>query len=172
MSGCSRVARIFDPACLVVLVIPTIALLLGCGESLTGPGVSLPAPSQLRITHMSFERVTLTWLDNSLDEDGFIIWQSLYKQGGYQEVARVDRDVTSLIISDLADTSEYYFRASAFNSSGSSRRSNAAHKTVYRSVVGDTLGDYQAVDQFGNVARISDFKGKVICIYFSELEHG
>ena len=156
----------------VRLVSFAMFFLAGCSSRVADPDFTLPAPSNLQIVASGSESVTLGWFDNSEDESDFIIWQSLYQKRGYQEVAQIDCDMTAATITGLADTLEYYFRVSAFNESGGSRQSNIAHRSIRRFTVGDPLTDYRGMDQDYSDFHLYDYRGKVLFIYFAELEEG
>jgi hypothetical protein len=172
MKGSFATTLCFNRYSAVHLAIPVLVLLAGCSDRVAGPDYALPAPSRLQIVASNPESVSLDWLDNSEDESGFIVWQSLYRNRGYREAALVDRDVTSVTINGLSDTLEYYFRTSAYNEAGNSRKSNSVLKSIRRFALGDTLTDYLAIDHNYQDVHLYDFKGKVIFIYFAEQEEG
>ncbi len=72
-------------------------------------------PSDLSIEAVSSSQVKLTWKDNSNNESGFKIERlnpsSLY----YEEIARVDVNVTSYYDSGLTPGTYYYYRIRAFD---------------------------------------------------------
>jgi hypothetical protein len=171
MKGSSTNRLGFSLACILSLVVPAIALMAGCAEKVTGPD-GPAAPSYLQITGSTDESVTLNWIDNSDDEEGFKIWQSLTKDRGYRDISRVDPDVTSVTVTGLADSISYYFRTSAYNESGNSRLSNTVRKKSRTLTVGDTLIDYVGIDQYSQDVSLHSYKGKILFLYFAELEEG
>jgi len=79
------------------------------------------APSDLTATNIAPYSLTLNWLDNSSNEDGFNI--QVATDSGFttnvQDFA-VGTDVTSLDIITLAPATMYYFQVNAFNGTGTS----------------------------------------------------
>jgi hypothetical protein len=69
---------------------------------------------------------TLTWNDNSWNEDGFIVQKTISGNctDGWYEVARVGIDVTSW--TDETSQAGDCYRVSAFNSDGESGYTNTA----------------------------------------------
>ena len=71
------------------------------------------------------EAVTLSWTDNSDDEEGFTIWRAATKIGPYQVLAIVGPDETTFSLNNDLDLSRaHFFRISAWNERGESRPSN------------------------------------------------
>ncbi|HWP22578.1 MAG TPA: fibronectin type III domain-containing protein [Candidatus Binatia bacterium] len=64
--------------------------------------------------------LTLTWTDNSSNEDGFNIERKTGTAGTYASIATVGANITSYSDSNLADSTTYCYRVNAFNSAGSS----------------------------------------------------
>lgn len=77
------------------------------------------APSELKATAVSPSQATLSWKDNSDDEQYFKIERK--KQGGsYATVGTVYRNITSYVDTGLDKNTKYYYRVGAYNGSGSS----------------------------------------------------
>jgi hypothetical protein len=76
----------------------------------------------------SANQVTLTWQDNSANEDAFHVEQLI--GGIFQEVGTTGANVTSAAIGNLAPSTSYSFRVRAFNASGASAYSNTATATT------------------------------------------
>lgn len=88
--------------------------------------LELPAaPSHLSASTVSDEEVELIWFDNSGDEDGFRI-ERRPEGGGYVEIGRVDRDMTSYSDRNLEGETCYMYRVRAYNNHGNSAYSNEA----------------------------------------------
>lgn len=68
--------------------------------------------------------LTLTWNDNSSDEDGFIIERSSDAGNTYQQVGTVGRNVTYFVDQTISTEVMYRYRVYAFNSFGASNPSN------------------------------------------------
>ncbi len=81
-------------------------------------GQELPSsPSGLRVEDASPREITITWADNSDDEDGFRI----YRNGS--RIATVDPDVTSYTDTGLDPGKDYSYQVAAYNSAGESSMS-------------------------------------------------
>lgn len=99
-------------------------------------GVQVPpeAPTQLQavLSPSSNTTISLTWVDASINEDGFSIerTQSVDCSSGFAEIARVGTDVVSYDDPGLALTTFYCYRIAAFNGAGSSAFSNTAGATT------------------------------------------
>jgi len=74
--------------------------------------------------------LTLTWNDNSSDEDGFIIERSSDAGNTYQQVGTVGRNVTYFIDQTISTEVMYRYRVYAFNSFGASNPSNISDQFV------------------------------------------
>lgn len=94
------------------------------------PGVPV-APSGLQVTSQPYLAsgtywVNLSWVDNSNDETGFKVQQSINSTTNYQTVVNTAVNSTSISISigpnPVAGT--YYYKVTAENASGSSQPSN------------------------------------------------
>ena len=87
------------------------------------------APSDLTATVTSESRIELTWEDNSYNETGFKIERK--KSGGsYTRIDTVDEDTTSLTDTGLTADTRYYYRVSAYNSTGDSPYSRETSVTT------------------------------------------
>ena len=90
---------------------------------------SLPyGPTGLTADVVSSGQINLSWTDNAVDEDGFIIEQKT--TGSFTSVATVDANVTSINITGLSELTEYTYRVMAFNISGFSGYSNEISATT------------------------------------------
>lgn len=77
------------------------------------------APSNLSLEVTAGDQVTLTWHDNSGNEDGFRIEQQT-GVGGFAEVATAAANATSKAVSGLSAGVQYAFRVRAYNLGGNS----------------------------------------------------
>ena len=88
------------------------------------------APTNLEARPVSQMSVALQWVDNSLDELGFVIEVSRSPESGFQPRDSTREDVTSTIVGGLSSQTTYYFRVYAYNDSGNSPYSNIASATT------------------------------------------
>ncbi len=82
------------------------------------------APSGLDVNAIDPYSISITWTDNSGNENGFALERSFERVFRYQVIATLDEDVTSYDDTDLDDEVNYYYRVSAFNDNGWSEYSN------------------------------------------------
>lgn len=87
------------------------------------------APSELT-TSVSGAVVTLSWRDNSTNETGFRIHASEDNRFTSIDVFEVGANVRTLELTDNTPPSRLFFRAFAFNASGTSAASNVASATT------------------------------------------
>jgi PKD repeat protein len=95
-----------------------------------GPKLTAPiAPSNLRATAVSSSRITLTWQDNSDNEQGFKIERRV-EGGSYSQIATVEANTQSYSDSGLSSEATYCYRVRAYNSAGDSPFSDEACATT------------------------------------------
>jgi hypothetical protein len=76
-------------------------------------------------------QLTLTWTDNSNNENGFIVERANGTTNlVFTEVARVGSNVTSYVDANLPANTTYTYRVAAYNNAGNSLYSNAASGTT------------------------------------------
>jgi hypothetical protein len=122
----NRLRQLGTIAALILLIAAA-----GCGGGGGGgtePGTAPAAPTNLIATANSPISVTLQWIDESTDEDGFKIEQQA--PGGWMQIAQLGTDVTTTTITGLAPNTPYAFRARAYNADGNSAYSNTANVTT------------------------------------------
>lgn len=76
--------------------------------------VPLEAPSQLTAATVSWDKISLTWMDNSESETSFRIERSLDGETGWQQIAIVDSNLTTYTDTGLSELTSYYYRVRAF----------------------------------------------------------
>jgi hypothetical protein len=100
------------------------------------------APRDLSALQVSETEIELNWVDTSVDEEGFTI-ERREKNGGFQEIARVEPNTTRYSDTDLAGESPYTYRVKAHNHYGNSGYSNeatAAHSGGGSNLAGGSSG--------------------------------
>src|SRR5262245_16837974 len=75
-------------------------------------------------------QLTLTWADNSANENGFAIQRKLGTNGTYAQIATVGINTTSYVDTGLTTGASYCYKIDAFNSAGTSPFSNESCATV------------------------------------------
>lgn len=89
------------------------------------PSSQVPAgPINLRIVQPGPSAATLSWVDKSTNEDGFMVEVKAGHSASFQTFSTVKKDVTQLSIKGLKPGAEYAFRVRAFNTKGQSKASN------------------------------------------------
>lgn len=84
------------------------------------------APSSLAVTSGGKGSASLSWADNSSNEESFAIECSTTMSGGYIQVATVAANVRSYTDNTLFRKTTYFYRVRAANSGGKSGYSNVA----------------------------------------------
>jgi hypothetical protein len=83
-------------------------------------GTPPATPSDLTGTTDRYDRIDLTWSDNSDDELGFVIQRRIKAEEGeeeddYRQIVQVGTDVTSFTDEGLEDSTTYEYRIYSFN---------------------------------------------------------
>jgi len=86
----------------------------------TPPGTAPAAPTNLNAVAGGFDRITLSWTDNSSNETGFEIARSISKTGPFGVVFTTGAGVNSYIDSGLTANTRYYYRLRAIGTAGES----------------------------------------------------
>jgi hypothetical protein len=86
-------------------------------------------------------QLTLTWLDNSNNEDGFKIERAATALGPWTQIAQLPPSITSYQDAGLIATWIYYYRIRAYNAVGDSAYSNVASGSPPCPGATDTVGD-------------------------------
>lgn len=113
----------------VILFAAVISALIlnSCGGAGTDPDSALypPAlPTDLVVSDIDTETVTIQWTDNADNESGYEVERSV-NGGDYEPVAVTGADETEFS-EGLADTDYHTYRVHAYNSAGDSDYSNEA----------------------------------------------
>jgi titin len=87
------------------------------------------APTGLSAAAASSSEISLTWTDNSDNEDGFKIERKT-SGGTFAEVATVLTDTTIYSDTTVSPETTYYYRIRAYNTTGDSAYSDEAHATT------------------------------------------
>ena len=109
------------------------SLLLGVVLFVTPATIQADAPappSSLSATPVSQAQISLSWTDNSSDEDGFKIEQSPDGTSGWTQVDTVGANASTYYDYGLTCNTTYYYRVRAYNADGDSGYSNSASATT------------------------------------------
>lgn len=87
-------------------------------------------PSNLFTTAISIIQIDLSWTDNSYGETGFKIERKTGTAGTYSQIAIVTADTESYSDIALIESTAYYYRVRAYNSSSNSSYSNETNATT------------------------------------------
>lgn len=117
-------------------------LLIGCkDEDDPIPMPELSAPSSLTADNAAEGQITLSWADNSEDEDGFKIERSTSMDSGFAEIGSVAANITTYTDTDVEPETEYFYRVRAFMDIENSAYSNVVSSTTGAEVVSFGSGD-------------------------------
>ncbi len=100
-------------------------------HSATPPPSALVEPSNLSAVAVSTRQINLKWNDNSQNEDGFKIEQSV-DGTNFREIGTVGANITAFSSTGLVRNRNYYFRVRAYNASGFSGYSNTVRVRTLR----------------------------------------
>ncbi len=91
-------------------------------EDITVPVSALPnAPTNLNATAASYERINLSWTDNSNNETGFEVLRSVNEFGPFLPIGITDANVTTFADTiNIEASTTYWYRVRSVNNSGGS----------------------------------------------------
>ncbi len=93
-------------------------------------GTPPDAPSDLSAVENSYDKIDLSWTDNSGDESGFRIERRQDTEEPYTRIATVDADATTYTDIGLVDNTTYHYRVQAFNEAADSDYAVSAEATT------------------------------------------
>jgi lysophospholipase L1-like esterase len=97
----------------------------------TGLAGTLPnAPTALNAVAASSTSISLTWQDNSTNENGFEIYHSTTSGSGYTLLTTTGANVTTYTHTGLTASSAHYYQVRAINGQGNSEFTNEASATT------------------------------------------
>jgi len=103
--------------CVVLLL---LSLPIACETDQSTPDKPVPAsPIDLMLNSVSDVEVSLSWTDNSTNEDGFVIERKVGNEG-FKEYADTERDEASFSDGPVQANTQYSYRVYAYNSGGKS----------------------------------------------------
>lgn len=90
----------------------------------------LIAPGGLSAVVSSWSKISLTWQDNSNNEDGFKLERKMGEGGTYSQIVIVSANAEDYSNTGLDPGTTYYYRVRAYNPTGDSNYSNEASTTT------------------------------------------
>ncbi|ACU61166.1 fibronectin type III domain-containing protein [Chitinophaga pinensis] len=93
------------------------------GDTLTMPGNAPTAPVIFGATAPAFNKVNLSWTDNSNNETGFELYRSATATGTYSVIGKTNANATSLVDNTVAANTRYYYKVRAIGQFGESAQS-------------------------------------------------
>jgi hypothetical protein len=100
------------------------------GFDIGAPAAGISAPTGLVATVVSYNRIDLSWFDNSDNETGFKVERKVGAVGVWGTLARLGSNATTYANADLIPATVYYYRVLATNATEESANSNEANGTT------------------------------------------
>ncbi len=88
------------------------------------------APSGLNSEFISLSRLSLNWIDNSNNEDEFVIERSQNNNVNFIEIGRVNEGITQFDDISATEVDNYFYRVKAINTGGESDYSNESFLSI------------------------------------------
>ena len=129
----------WDPPGSGMVAIPASAF----SDTQTPSGTVPAAPTNLNAVATAFDRINLTWTDNSNNETGFEIARSTSASGTFTTVFTTGPGVTSYIDSGLTATTAYFYKIRSIGTAGESVYTFAYNEANWRlnNTSDDALGN-------------------------------
>ncbi len=129
MSDRNTRLAVIGMAAVAVVAILIIILVTALG----GAGSPPLAPAGLQASAESYNRVSLSWVDNSDNEAGFEVQRSeIDQEEEYRLLGRVTAGTTTYADTKVSEDTTYFYRVKAYNSAGHSAFTNVASADVPR----------------------------------------
>ncbi|MCF7811910.1 fibronectin type III domain-containing protein [bacterium] len=118
---------LYFPISLILMILIFTLLTVGCDkDGGVAPVEELNPPTDLTAEAISSSVIRLSWIDNSENEIGFEIEESVNNDSSFTHLMDTDTNITSMEISNLQSDLTYYFRVRSMNSMDTSDYSNTA----------------------------------------------
>jgi large repetitive protein len=89
-------------------------------ESFNMPGTVPAAPSNLKANAVAYNKVNLTWSDNSNNETGFELYRATSNSGPFTTIVTTGAGIVSYIDSSVAPSTTYFYKIRAIGTYGQS----------------------------------------------------
>jgi len=157
---------------LLSVIVITIVL-FSCNMSLAEEQFGPCAPDRLTATAVSATRINLSWADNSENETGFKIEQSL-DGTSFTQIDTVYVGVVFCFDAGLSADTQYWYRIRAYNAAGDSEYSNIVSSTT------DTVSSLIIADHsFGTLSSLIsipvsaiEYAKQTLHIAYGRMSHG
>ena len=105
-----------------LVTVGVVGTLTACSlfEDLFGAVQPPDTPTNFGIVRLTDTSITLSWIDNAENEEGFRVERKIGTNTVWQQIATVSRDVTRYEDADLSGTELYFYRVRAYNREGAS----------------------------------------------------
>jgi large repetitive protein len=90
------------------------------GDTMSIPGTVPTAPVILGAKAAAFNKVNLTWSDDSNNETGFELYRSSTANGAYSVIGKANANTTSLVDNTVSANTRYYYKIRAIGQFGES----------------------------------------------------
>ena len=93
--------------------------------------ITIPeAPTNLTVSDITSESVSLSWTDNSDNEEGFKLYRREKEEADFSLLITLPADTTTYTDDSVEPEKTYYYKVLAFNSAGDSDFSNVVTATI------------------------------------------
>lgn len=104
----------------------------------TATGNPPAAPANINAVANGYKNVTITWTDNSNNEEAFEIYRGNTQLGTFQMIGRTDANVTTFTDNQVQPATRYYYRVAAANKAGTSAQANSLPYSAIWKLNGNT----------------------------------
>ena len=110
---------------------------------------SVPSiPTNVKATAVAYNKINLSWTDNSSNEGGFEIYRSTTLTGIYNLITTAATNATLFVDSSLAPATKYYYKIQAINKYGNSGLTTVDSVTANGIGFNYYIGNFTAVPNF------------------------
>ena len=109
--------------------------------SAAAPGLTVNAPSDVKVTAASVGRIDISWRDNSTNEKGFEVWRSASVDGTFAKTAETGANVTTSSDAAVDPVTPYCYQVRAFKRPDG--KSNQAIYSAFSNSACAPAGDVQ-----------------------------
>jgi len=102
--------------------------------SITTKNTLPKAPTNLKASASAINEITLTWKDNSDNEEGFRIWRKDDSNQAYTLIAVVKANTTMYTDTNLTPHKNYWYMVSAYNSAGNTWSNSTGSISTYNAL--------------------------------------